>query len=505
MLTWAHKVCIIGYGIIGVALLVFVQARNVYPELLLARLFFSVGAAASSTMVTAILPTMTTKAPKTISNPVSDNHSESNRISTISTSSEETITPSQKQLPMLRIGRSRFSVSRSATSQTAGLVGMFTGLGALVALGVFLPLPARFQQGGLSPSDAIADSYYVVGGISCLVAILCGFGLKDLVGEENKGWKALIIRNYDAKVKSDSLRDHQATPYSRLFIDALKLGFTDVTVGLGYLGGFVARASSVGITLFIPLYVNHYFVSSGLCSDSGSTAPADMKEQCRRAYALAAVLTGTSQTVALLCAPIFGYLGGRYVRFNIPLLMANTAGIVGYVVLARTKTPDPRSEDGGPGIFAVMALLGVSQIGAIVCSLSLLGQGMQGSEDHTEQSHLIEASDSDVARPRSGLHDSFRANAARTEISALLPSHLQRISESPGSRNHLKGSIAGLYSLAGGAGILLLTKLGGDVFDRLSPGAPFYMLAIFNAILLVAVVGCSVITEVRRARLYISI
>lgn len=37
----------IGYAIIGVALVIFVQAKNVYPQLLLARIFFAVGASAA--------------------------------------------------------------------------------------------------------------------------------------------------------------------------------------------------------------------------------------------------------------------------------------------------------------------------------------------------------------------------------------------------------------------------------------------------------------------------
>jgi hypothetical protein len=55
---------------------------------------------------------------------------------------------------------------------------------------------------------------------------------------------------------------------------------------------------------------------------------------------------------------------------------------------------------------------------------------------------------------------------------------------------HLKGSIAGMYSLYGGAGILILTKLGGILFDVLSSGSPFYIMALFNGILLFAGVGC---------------
>lgn len=73
------------------------------------------------------------------------------------------------------------------------------------------------------------------------------------------------------------------------------------------------------------------------------------------------------------------------------------------------------------------------------------------------------------------------------------------------SRSHLKGSIAGVYSLSGGAAILLLTKLGGYLFDTVSNGAPFYMMAIFNVVLLVIGVGAGVYREVqtqRRSRIF---
>lgn len=40
-------VAVTGYAIIGLALFLFVQAGNVYPQLLLARIFFAVGATAA--------------------------------------------------------------------------------------------------------------------------------------------------------------------------------------------------------------------------------------------------------------------------------------------------------------------------------------------------------------------------------------------------------------------------------------------------------------------------
>jgi len=63
----------------------------------------------------------------------------------------------------------------------------------------------------------------------------------------------------------------------------------------------------------------------------------------------------------------------------------------------------------------------------------------------------------------------------------------------------LKGSIAGVYSWCGGAAILLLTKLGGYLFDVSSRGAPFYMMAAFNAVLFVVSLGVDVGRSLRDA------
>ena len=40
-------VAVLGYGVIGLSLVLFVQARSVYPQLLLARILFAIGATAA--------------------------------------------------------------------------------------------------------------------------------------------------------------------------------------------------------------------------------------------------------------------------------------------------------------------------------------------------------------------------------------------------------------------------------------------------------------------------
>lgn len=137
-----------------------------------------------------------------------------------------------------------------------------------------------------------------------------------------------------------------------------------------------------------------------------------------------------------------------------------------------------------------MALLGISQIGAIVCSLGLLGRSVLGS--HAEREQLGPAFPDLLARA-----EGPNSTGNNTAGSTVAPSDNNDYSEDAAedapllrgrgsSKNHLKGSIAGVYSLAGGVGILLLTKVGGLLFDKVSPVAPFLMISAFNFLLLAA-------------------
>lgn len=546
-----RTVAVLGYLIIGVSLICLVQATDVYPGLLIGRLGFSVGGAACSTMVTAILPAMTVVRGKTVAQNghaaghmdgqitgqdeqqssrnsymsqddrlsnrnsyISQDERQSNRNSFApSVSSELTITPAryvsrsrspttprnQRRTASGRISKAAKSTdtSRSGTSQLAGFVGMFTGFGALLAVVVFLPLPASIQRDGISQAQAIKDSFYIVGSIAIVVGILVYFGLRGLPGEENKSFRRLIAASSAAPSSS---ADALPTPtYFQLVRSALYLGLADSNISLGYIGGFVARASSVGISLFIPLFINAYFIRSGLCP----TDPAsDIKSSCRRAYTLAAMLTGISQLAALICAPLFGYINGRIAErggllTHTPLAVGAVCGVAGCVAFGRLKNPDPFNKDeaGNAGSGAVLAvvLLGISQIAAIVGSLGLLARGIQTSS--AAEAQASNATTSHVEATRALAPNGALATSAET--APLLPASAvgEPAGVNPIDRIHLKGTIAGVYSLAGGAGILLLTKLGGFMFDAKSPGAPFYLLAGFNALLLCAVVVVTLVVR----------
>ncbi|KAA8642283.1 putative MFS transporter [Aspergillus tanneri] len=374
---------------------------------------------------------------------------------------------------------------KSPSSRLAGFVGMCAGCGALVSLVAFLPLPARFQSWGLSPPQAIQYSYYLVALVAVLVSACCLIGLSNLPGEENKAWSSLLSSHggtpgtpgTEYRAPTCSVGDKRRLSYFHHLRAAVILGFCQRDIFIGYLAGFVARASSVGISLFIPLFVNHYYRTSGLCDgrnhqEQPNTTSGDIKETCREAYVLASILTGVSQLVALITAPMFGFLSEKSQRYHLPLLFACLTGVLGYTAFGLLPSPQFKGENGNVGVFVVLALLGISQIGAIVCSLAVLSSGILNISDdsrkyETEDPPLTEREfdpDADEQRP---LLD--RAVNRKTQPLA-----------------HLKGSIAGVYSLYGGAGILFLTKVGGLLFDVVSPSAPFYILAGFNGALLLA-------------------
>lgn len=334
-------------------------------------------------MVTAILPSMTARATDISgTSPISRSALPENvrhSIATESIDSEITITPTNYN------GRDgsppgdhskATKQNKSSPPRLAGLVGVFTGCGALVALVAFLPLPAQFSRiKGVSQGQAVADSFYVVGAVSLMVSCFCFIGLRGLAGEEGKGWRLLLGRpivrgtaeplGYSHEGREDT---EKFQPYWKLISDSTILGFKDAQIGLGYLGGFVARASSVGISLFIPLYINSYFIGHGFCQGSPNDPSPELKKECRAAYVLAAELTGASQLIALLCAPLFGYLSDRYRRFNIPLLVASVFGIIGYIGFAQLVSPEPQDVNGRGGssvVFVMVALIGISQIGAV--------------------------------------------------------------------------------------------------------------------------------------------
>ncbi|KAK9464869.1 major facilitator superfamily domain-containing protein [Lipomyces arxii] len=423
-----RTVCSVAYIFVGFGLILFVQAKNVYPELFILRMCFAVGGSGTAAMVTALLSEVSSYRFKSQTEDMPDQTEVENGPQAGTSDwfdDQRTTTLTNAEIPV-----------RNGT--LSGLVGLCTGLGAVMAVTVFLPLPTRLERSyDLTPEGSLKGAFYLVGSFALVVGCLLFFGLRQDPARSLTKWiRSIRYKRRHQRINrargSRAEGDEEDTEYEGIVDEAnefgseyleeknsyfrlLLKGFTaasEADIFLAYVGGLIARAASVAVSLFIPLYVNQYFYSKGICDVSSN-----VRESCRDAYILSSILTGVAETCALVAAPVWGLACDKLGKTK-SLAATAAIGVFGFIGFATLQ--DPRA-----GVsYLWVSLIGISQIGAIVCSLSLC----------TER---------------------------RTEYS---------------------GSIAGVYSVTGAAGILILTKLGGWTSDR-SRGAPFVLMAVFNIVL----------------------
>lgn len=166
----------------------------------------------------------------------------------------------------------------SPASKLAGIVGLFSGLGALLALGVFLPLPALLDTSLHSPTPDIVvgsvtstgaglkRSYWAVATYAIACGTLCWFWLPhygDVTSPKRSYSRSGVLGNgiyrwwrftfgkrsgepeeaegLLAYEQGDLQRDTRPSAH-KMFIRALKIGRDRWrTIGMSYIGGFIAR------------------------------------------------------------------------------------------------------------------------------------------------------------------------------------------------------------------------------------------------------------------------
>lgn len=565
-----------GYSLIGSSLLLPVRVKSLYPQLLLARLLFGAGTAAVTTMVTAILPAMMSPRNRSVdpgvthdglaessSNPSQPDHTSNsitpasfwdsngsgnshnilaeppsadpwmetpphtsrgshvNSISGHSTSSSSQLSSSHEQV----------DEAYSGASSPAGLVGTLTASGAVLAVCVLLPLPAWLAKLGHSPENAIKRSYDIAAGLAFILSIVTFIGLRHLPNR--------VELEVDSRPTSIISSKHSSKNPLHLLYTSATLPFHQENVGLAYFGGFIARATSVAVTLFIPLYVSQYYRREGLCQSGPSIMGMQLQttagnvedaQKCPNAYTAASILTGTSQLIALLSAPLFGYIsrnsastitatssmeGGpapqqKNARPNttvISLMGASFSGIIGCVLLSTISEP---RLDRNVLLFMAVALIGIGQMGAIVCSLAILtDEILKLKADDEDEGNLFEADDGvyntvdwqwDQEEGFQTEHETSGRPGA-DENSSLLHNDdtFTKKFKTSATLLTIKGSVAGMYSLYGAMGVLVLTKMGGALYDTVSARGPFLLLAGANVKLLILAISI-IAVQVRRAR-----
>ncbi|KAL7748900.1 hypothetical protein RI367_005814 [Sorochytrium milnesiophthora] len=384
-----------GFVLMGAALFCYTIVSNVYPQLLLARLLFALGASACSPMLTAVLADCA--------------------------------------------GKLRGRIS--------GLVGLMSGVGALLAVGILLPLPVSLEtKQGIPLGQGVRQTFFISGGIALAVAVVVWFGLSRRFGVQ--------VPPVDHAAGASAPALHTVRRRAN-FVELTKAGVyaaRDWRVLVAYVAGFAARGNTIIITTFLPLWINQYYISNGLCQVTGLD-PDDsnaIKQSCRAAFRVSSILGGVTQVYALIGAPIWGILtdrfggrqaGARRVRgtfSTLPIMVSCVIAFVGYLLIFFVE--DPRQS----AMYFVLLLVGFGEIGTVITSVSMMAEEYIDPE--------------------------------------------------------IRGSVAGVYSFVGGLGILTVTRLGGYLFDAWKFTAPFLLISLVHLLVAVlAAVGIVKELQLRRA------
>ncbi|MEU8271672.1 MFS transporter [Sphaerisporangium sp. NPDC049002] len=264
-------------------------------------------------------------------------------------------------------------VRTRSRGKSYGLIGVCGGLGAVVAVLVLVRLPQILEGRGLEPVAATRLAFLLIAAGILVVAVLL--------------WLTLSTAKVSATAERTSL--------SRLAREGLVL-VRDPGVALSYAASFVARADLAVVVGFMTLWIVDFATNERGMSSA-------------EALARAGAVVGVSQTVALVCAPLFGWLGDRVRRENLVILAQSLAAAA---YLSTLLISDPL----GGGMMIVAVLVGVGEIAGITTAGPLLAQQVPAD---------------------------------------------------------VRGAAFGVHTLCGAAGIMIVSAAGGALYDAWRPAGPF--------------------------------
>ena len=222
-------------------------------------------------------------------------------------------------------------VGDDSRGRASGLMGFFSGVGALITVMLVLRLPKMFQDAGQTPTEAGFATYWIIGGLTLVTGIVMWFGLRGQVVHQEERQRPLL----------EQVREGL-------------LAARDPGIGLAYGASFVARGNLAIVGTFFTLWLANY-------------GTLEMGISRADAMARAGMVIAIAQSSALISAPLFGMLTDRINRvsaLNVTLLLA----FLGYGGTWFVDNPF------GAGMILCAVLIGMSEVGCIVTSSVLIAQ-----------------------------------------------------------------------------------------------------------------------------------
>ena len=222
-------------------------------------------------------------------------------------------------------------VGDDSRGRASGLMGFFSGVGALITVMLVLRLPKMFQDAGQTPIEAGFATYWIIGGLTLVTGIVMWFGLRGQVVHQEERQRPLL----------EQVREGL-------------LAARDPGIGLAYGASFVARGNLAIVGTFFTLWLANY-------------GTLEMGISRAEAMARAGMVIAIAQSSALISAPLFGMLTDRINRvsaLNVTLLLA----FLGYGGTWFVDNPF------GAGMILCAVLIGMSEVGCIVTSSVLIAQ-----------------------------------------------------------------------------------------------------------------------------------
>lgn len=337
--------------LMGLAVSLYPQVKNVYPGLLLLRLVFAAGSAGCTTMMTAMMT----------------------------------------------------DVVHGKGGMVSGILGACSGLGAIFSSFVLFSVPAKLGISRGSSAQGVVLAFGIIGGCTMFLGIVLWFFLP----------KAKQI------------------PVEPIYI-RLKKGIIagkDPRISLAFATSFFARADEIILTSFISLWVNQYYIDNGQCQ---------VGQSCYLALGATGTITGIGQSVSLASAPFFG-LASEFLTRSYPIIAAGLIGAAGCFPFAFSFDPTTKAS------LAFVILIAIGELGKITAQLII---------------RKIEI-----------------LMLLLTLCIGMIISGMAMLN-GPYVPPELRGSISGTYSFIGAFGIIIISKLGGVLFDKWMKGAPFLLLGI---------------------------